>query len=409
MKRFFFLAGWLTMTGLILLNSDAPALRALAYTLAGTFTLAAVGMVLIALLYAVERLRILRAERIARENQAHVTIVTDNGETWVRDTDRRATWRNLTGTPALRVNGKDAPISDLELELYRLRLLAQASRTAGRLAEVAQPVLQPAPVDLLAALDSVQRGLIVGPSDAGKTTLLQWIISRRLSNSRVVVIDPHAWPGKWPGGCTVIGTGRNYSEIDRALTGLVQLMTKRYDEIGRGLVAEMAHRRITVVIDEWRAIVQNVKTASDCIKTLLTESRKAAFTVFVASHSERVRALGIEGEGDLKDGFAVVRLAVVNGERTATLDTGDGAQPARLPGPFPAVPGRIVEQAKSGAQDTRPESEALDLTPEPDEQEAKILELAEAGASLNEIARQVFGSAGGKQSARIKAVLSRYA
>ena len=107
-------------------------------------------------------------------------------------------------------------------------------------------------IDLLSALDPVQRCLIVGPSDAGKTTLLQWIISRRLNNSKVIVIDPHAYPGKWP-NCIVLGTGRNYAEIGRALHALILLMTKRYDEIGKGLVAEMAHNRLTIVIDEWRA------------------------------------------------------------------------------------------------------------------------------------------------------------
>jgi len=60
---------------------------------------------------------------------------------------------------------------------------------------------------------------------------------------------------------------------------------------------EGQHPRLTVIIDEWRAIVYNVKGADAAIKTLLTESRKAAFSVFVASHSERVKALGIEGEG----------------------------------------------------------------------------------------------------------------
>jgi hypothetical protein len=37
-------------------------------------------------------------------------------------------------------------------------------------------------------------------------------------------------------------------------------------------------------IDEWRAITANLgKPAADAIKALLTESRKAAFSVFVAT------------------------------------------------------------------------------------------------------------------------------
>ena len=92
-------------------------------------------------------------------------------------------------------------------------------------------------------------------------------------------------------------------------------MTQRYQEIGQGLVAEEAHPHLTIIIDEWRAIVKNAANASNTITALLTESRKAAFSVFVGTHSERVKALGIEGEGDLKDGFVMVRLGWQSGER----------------------------------------------------------------------------------------------
>jgi energy-coupling factor transporter ATP-binding protein EcfA2 len=264
------------------------------------------------------------------------------------------------------------------------------------------PPLLPAQtqVDLLAALDSVQRCLIVGPSDSGKTTLLQWLISRRSQTSKSIVIDPHGWPDKWPSS-TVVGTGRNYIEIDRALDALVRLMTKRYDEIGKGMVVEGMHPRVTILIDEWRAIVYNVKGASEAIKALLTESRKAAFSVFVASHSDRAKPLGLEGEYDLKDGFAVVRLAVVNGQRQATLDTGNGEAPATLPGPFVGSIPQVVDI------DRLTFTEA-DLEPEPTVTETHIMQLYGQGESFNEIARQVFGNTGGKQTKRIKEILQKF-
>jgi hypothetical protein len=40
------------------------------------------------------------------------------------------------------------------------------------------------------------------------------------------------------------------------------------------------------------------------------------------------------GEGDLREGFAVVHLREMQGRRTATLDVGQGEVPAQLPGPF---------------------------------------------------------------------------
>ena len=59
----------------------------------------------------------------------------------------------------------------------------------------------------------------------------------------------------------------------------------------------------------------------------------------VATHSERVKALGIEGEGDLAKGFTVVRLYGGNGDpdRYATVSHNGGAEVRyELPGPYPA-------------------------------------------------------------------------
>jgi hypothetical protein len=212
----------------------------------------------------------------------------------------------------------------------------------------------------------------------------------------VIVIDPHAYHEKWP-GCAVVGTGRNYPEIGEALDALVRLMTKRYDEIGKGIVVEQGHSRITILIDEWRAIVYNVKDASDAIKTLLTESRKAAFSVFVASHFDRAKPLGLEGEYDLKDGFAVVRLSLANGQRQATLDLGNGETPVTLPGAYPTPHSHVMDT-----------DDFINLEVEPTPIEAYILKLYEDGESISAIAEAVFGSKGGNQNQRVKEILSKY-
>lgn len=340
-------------------------------------------------------MRTIRAARIEAEKHAHVMVITDNGETWVRDTNTRAVYRNLTGTPALYVNGKQSSPQDWEIDLYRYRLAGNGRSVA---AKPAATLLAPpaAVVNLLAELDSIQRCLIVGPSNSGKTTLLQWLVYRRQHTSKVVVFDPHGWPDKWA-GCHVIGAGRNYADIGRGLAALLQVMNNRYDEIGRGVVREGTHPGITILIDEWRAIVANLgKSAADTIKALLTESRKAAFSVFVVSHSDRAKPLGLEGEYDLKDGFAMVRLEIVNGQRQATIDTGSGPQPALLPGPNPPTPAR--------ASDIQ-----LDITtPTPNQIESDVLQRHANGESYSAIARAVFGSDGGNQIAKVKSILAKF-
>lgn len=366
------------------------------YTLAAVVVVALVSILLFGILIFRERLLKERANRQLKEREAKVMyLVAEEGQqVYIRDADKHITWRTAHLDSRVYANGQPTVPNQAELLTWQTYMARRQPRTVSE----AAPLLLPAPSsgDLLTALDSVQRCLIVGASDSGKTTLLQWLVSRRLQTSKVIVIDPHAYPQKWP-GCVVVGTGRNYPEIAKALDALVRLMTKRYEEIGKGVVAEQAHARVTILIDEWRAIIYNVKGASEAIKALLTESRKAAFSVFVATHSDRAKPLGLEGEYDLKDGFAVVRLTIANGQRQATLDTGSGEMPVALPGAFHSQKPSIIEA-----------DEVINLEPEPTPEEARILGLHKDGASFNEIARQVYGHTGGKQTEQIKDVLAKF-
>jgi hypothetical protein len=363
-------------------------------------TVAAVASLIIGIVaflcIAIERVREVRTKRRLAQREADVYAIESEAHgVFVRETNPNAVWLPLHNTPKWRISSNAPDPSPLEFATWQM-----FTHRSQRLAPNEPIPLLPAAtqIDLLTALDPVQRCLIVGPSDAGKTTLLQWIICRRQNISKVIVIDPHAYPEKWP-HCIVLGTGRNYIEIDRALNALIQLMTKRYDEIGKGLVAEMAHHKLTIVIDEWRAIVYNVKDASEAIKTLLTESRKAAFSVFVGTHSERVKALGLEGEGDLKDGFAVVRLSLVNGLRQATIDTGNGEIPVLLPGPYIGNHPTVIEA-----------NEIINLVAEakPTEREQQILDLAASGVTYAKICEAVWGYKSSKKYPEIDAVLAKF-
>ncbi|RMF05245.1 MAG: hypothetical protein D6768_01510 [Chloroflexi bacterium] len=393
MKRYIF--GWLTiilaLTALVYWREISQLMLVILYVAVAATILAVVTSFFLMGWYGLERVRVIRATRIEAEKHAHVLTVSGNGMTWVRDTSRHAVWHNLTLEQRVYANGHYAPPTTIEAQAwYTLRTpqSAQVSTTPALAANTS--------VELLPALDAVQRCLIVGASNAGKTTLLQHLITRRLASGKVVVIDPHAYPDKWS-GCTVIGAGRDYPAIDRALTALIQLMTKRYDEIGRGLVAEGAHSSLVIIIDEWRAIVKNLgKSAGKAIGALLTESRKAAFSVFIATHSERVKALGIEGEGDLRDGFAIVRLSLLNGQRQATLDQGQGEQPAQLPGPY-------VELRHLAAP-----AEDLNLEPHPNPEEAEVIRLWQDGQPVSTIAQKVFKHKGTPQNQRVKDILLRF-
>ena len=250
--------------------------------------------------------------------------------------------------------------------------------------------IQP-PVNLLDVIGHEQRVLIKGVSNAGKTNLLQWIASRK--QGKVLVIDPHSSPNKW-GGCQVVGLGSNHSEIEIALDKLIALMIERYRDIAAGTVQEGQHSKLTIIIDEWMSIAYECQNAKEAMVRLLTESRKAAFSIYIGSHSDRVASLGLDGKGDLRDGFCLVRLYLANGERSATIDYGNGEQAALLPGLF------------SGP---RLESDGfINLEVEPTPQEARILQLHKQGESKRNICEQVFGYVSSNKYPEIDAVVSKF-
>jgi hypothetical protein len=186
---------------------------------------------------------------------------------------------------------------------------------------------------VLEVLAEEQAILVHGAKGSGKTTLLLWLMAQR---QNAVIIDPHGSPDKWP-NCHIVGSGRQFDHIGRALTTIEKLMTTRYAEIGDGRVQEGQHEKVTLFVDEYRAIVQNVPNARQIIATLLTEARKANIDIVLVSHSKNVKALGLDGEGDLREGFAFVHISVVRGQRHAQVVFGmdeETAVPVTLPGQF---------------------------------------------------------------------------
>ncbi|MCB0165395.1 MAG: hypothetical protein KDI79_14295 [Anaerolineae bacterium] len=391
----------IAMVTIILVMAYYETIRPIVLTVAillAVLVVLGVGLILfLAIWQFVERVKLLRAQRIEAEKQAHVLTITAGNQVFVRDTDQRATWRLLHLEARTLVN-QTAPTPD-DQELQRWQIFNMPSSPASK---VLTALPSPTPIDLMMALDSAQCALIVGQRGSGKTTVLQHVIGRRLGKAHILVLDPHSHPTRWPSGCQVVGTERDFVKIEMALRGLLALMNKRYRDIGKGLVAEGAHEPVLVVIDEWRAIVfQLGKPAADIIKTLLAESRKTNIDVFIGSHSERVKALGIEGEGDLKEGFVMVRLTVnkLTGERKATIDYGDGEMPTTLPGPFPV--NRSSQSAVGG--------QIISLGPQPTEQEQQILAMYRNGKSFRAISKAVFdGKVGQFYNDKIKEVLEKF-
>jgi len=158
----------------------------------------------------------------------------------------------------------------------------------------------------VAAADNV---LVVGPKGSGKTTLIRSMVMHRGGDH--IALDPHNSPGKWP--CKSIGGGRDYHAIDLALDSLHAEMDYRFKQLAAGAQREGEFPRRTLVGDEFRSIAKEIKElnrqrekedrgvdASNRLLARISEGRKVGECALVAAHADTVKALGIEGEGDLR-------------------------------------------------------------------------------------------------------------
>ena len=190
----------------------------------------------------------------------------------------------------------------------------------------------PKQVDLVETLAQGGCSLVVGPRGTGKTSLLQHVISK--ARCRVIVCDPKLQvAGKWP-GAEVVGPGGNYEAIADKLSEIRQ----RMEHGGYG-------ERLLVIVDEYWISIKD-KAVGESIATdafrIITLGREPQIDIILGTHSERVRGMGIDGEGDLRDAFDVVRL---HSGFTATITfsgNDDTEHPAIHPGPFSStLPARI--------------------------------------------------------------------
>ena len=364
---------------------------------------------------AMAKARILSADARKAEREAELFIITAKRDEQVLISDGDPTKKFMAAHLQMsgQVNNKHVAATSEQVEAYTKW---HAPRGGGSAAAVFQE--QPTPPaelpPIIPALIDRQRILIVGASDAGKTTLLRWLIDAR---GKCLVIDPQGSPGKW-GAATMLGEGLNYSRIATALNSLAAEMKRRHGEIGTGEVLEGQHEKLTIIIDDLRGIIMHCKGVGQVLAHLLTDGRSTGLNLIIGTHSRYVKPLGLEGEGDLRKGFVIVELHGGNGEqRNATLEFNADKNkiPHALPGPHPDI-----EVAKSKAQaaakiETDLEAILKDIPePEPEptsngfdpDQAAAIREMAAKGISKPDIARKLgYDNYGGSIFYQIKQAL----
>ena len=183
---------------------------------------------------------------------------------------------------------------------------------------IAQPTIidTPAPVkfaDIKTAL-SKPHMLLLGETNSGKSTLVKFLVSHASAPS--LVLDSHAAPDDWQ-NMTVIGMGRDYPAIGEEVDRLVLLMNNRYEARGKG---QKQFEPLIVVLDEFPACVANLgKSFTENIMLLVREARKIGIKLIVLSQGSEVKSLGIEGQGRIRECFAMIAIGKFAIEKAKSL------------------------------------------------------------------------------------------
>jgi ABC-type dipeptide/oligopeptide/nickel transport system ATPase component len=145
--------------------------------------------------------------------------------------------------------------------------------------------------------------MILGETGSGKSTICKYLVSQ--VNAPCLIIDPHAAPTDWV-GFSVVGSGRNYEAIGSEFERLSELMQARYEARDKG---QLEFQPLIVIIDEFPAIASALgRNATDTVKLLAREARKVQIRLCILSQGAEVKTLGIDGEGSIRECFAMLRL-----------------------------------------------------------------------------------------------------
>jgi Helicase HerA, central domain len=166
-----------------------------------------------------------------------------------------------------------------------------------------QPIASTRTLDIREALKKPHI-LILGETGGGKSTLVKYLVAN--AGYPAIALDPHASRTSWQ-NMTVVGAGRKFKEISKEVLTLIELMNYRYELLFNG---KEDFEPLFVIIDEFPAIVAcNGKGFTDNIMLLVREARKVAIKLIILSIGSEVKSLGIEGQGSIRECFAMVRLS----------------------------------------------------------------------------------------------------
>lgn len=322
-------------------------------------------------------------------------------------------------------------------------LFSSDVRTIGnpRIAPTPTAGLLPASTQPLIEIKPIKSGhmLIAGNSGSGKSSAMRWAIQHR--SGSVVVVDPHAAIDEWNAD-RVIGRGGDFDGIAAYFQEMRSELKERMAIRGRARNGErLRFPQLTVATDELPAIVSTLgNDGKQAWIEWIEQGRKFGLFVILSSQSTRVKSLGIDGKGDLREQFsAVLSLgsealrrfpdAASGMNRPAILELENSPNVQRVSIPFvPAFMGsrqELITAGSNGAiiQQPEPANEPVAVPVEtavsgietdrgfvPADEVQSILDSWKSfeKPSLRKVAKAIYSSTGGIGFYKVRAVLEAH-
>jgi len=229
-------------------------------------------------------------------------------------------------------------ISEAQSHIQYRNWLDASLQPPKREIQVQAPVEATAPVKYAPIESSLKKPhlMILGETGSGKSTICKYLVSQ--VNAPCLIIDPHASPTDWR-GFVVTGSGRNYEAIATEFERLANLMQIRYEQRDKGI---SQFDPLIVIIDEFPAIASSLgKGATDTVKLLAREARKVSIRMCLLSQGAEVKTLGLEGEGSIRECFAMLRLgnfALSHGKSLKDKNIGEALENSDRPAMLDQLP-----------------------------------------------------------------------
>lgn len=150
--------------------------------------------------------------------------------------------------------------------------------------------------------------MLVGATQAGKTTFVKAMIQNFSRQGKVVILDPHH---RWDWPLPTVGYGLNFNAVAYAMDYLQKEMVRRFDFANEkaGNIDKLEH--LYIIVDEYPASASKLQKESlEFSLSLAQQSRKVKMHLIILTQNDSVKALGIEGQGKARDNFFTIYLGV---------------------------------------------------------------------------------------------------